>query len=79
MPLGRKVGPDSSDIIDIVLDGNPAPLPKKGHSAPKFLAHIYCAQTAGCIKIPIGMEVGVTAQHSMQQQASAKLCGVQWN
>jgi len=30
----------------IVLDGDPAPPPKKG-TAPHFLAHVYCGQTAG--------------------------------
>jgi len=31
---------------------------KKGHS-PQFLAHVYCGQTAGCISIPLGTEVGL--------------------
>jgi len=43
----------------IVLDGDPTPLPPKGHSPPQFLAHFYCAQTAGGIKMPLGMEVGL--------------------
>ena len=42
----------------IVLDGDPAPPPPKGHS-PQFLAHICCDQMAGCIKMPLGMEVGL--------------------
>jgi len=42
----------------IVLDGDPAPLPKKGQS-PQFSAHLYCDQTAGCIKMPLGTEVGL--------------------
>jgi len=33
----------------------PTPLPK-GHS-PQFLAHVCCGQTAGWIKMPLGMEV----------------------
>jgi len=44
----------------IVLNGNPAPLPKRGQS-PQFSAHLYCGQTAGCIKMPLGMEVGVSS------------------
>ena len=32
--------------------------PQKGGGAPKFSAHVYCAQTAGCITMPHGMEVG---------------------
>jgi len=104
MPLGMEVDLDSSDIV---LDGNPAPLLKKGaeppifgpcllwpngcmdqdatwygrrprprphsarwgpsspfqkkgaHPPPKKSAHVYCAQTAGWNKIPLGMEIGV--------------------
>ena len=41
----------------IVLDGDPAP-PEKGHSPP-ILAHVYCGQTAGWIKMPLGMEVNL--------------------
>jgi len=25
------------------------------------LAHFYCGQTAGCIKMPLGMEIGLSA------------------
>jgi len=39
-----------------VLDGHPAPLPKKGGTAPQFWAHFYCGQTAGCTKMQLGME-----------------------
>ena len=47
--------------IHIVLDGDTAPLPKKGDRAPaQFSAHLYCGQTAGCIKVPLGMEVGLS-------------------
>jgi len=43
---------------DFVLDGDPAPLQKGGRArAPQFSAHFYCGQTAGCIKMPLGMEV----------------------
>ena len=38
-----------------VLDGDPAPLPKKG-ADPQFSAHICCNQMAGLIKMPLGME-----------------------
>jgi len=33
--------------------------PKQGQS-PQFSAHFYCWQTAGCIKMPLGMEVGLS-------------------
>jgi len=48
--------------MHIVLDGDPAPLPKKGRS-PQFSAHVYCGQTAGWIKMPLGMEVGLDRGH----------------
>jgi len=42
---------------DIVLDGNLAP-PKKGEgTASPLMAHVYCGQTAGWIKMPLGTEV----------------------
>ena len=37
-----------------------SPPPKSGHS-PQFSAHLYCGQTAGCIKMPLGMQVGLSA------------------
>jgi len=60
MPLGTEVGlgPD-----DIVLDGNPAPPPKKRAQLPQFSAHDYCGQTAVCIRIPLGTEVGLSLGH----------------
>jgi len=48
-----------SSLTNFVLDGAPAPFPKKGVEPPKFLAHVYCDQTAGCIKMALGMEVGL--------------------
>jgi len=41
--------------------GTPLPLPKGGGAEPpKFSVHVYyCGQTAGCIKMPLGMEVGL--------------------
>jgi len=41
---------------DFVLDGDPAPLPKRGRS-PQFLARVYCRQTAAWLKMPLGIEV----------------------
>jgi len=56
MPLGTEVGlgPD-----DIVLDGDPAPPPLKGHSPPQFSANVRCGQTAGWTKMPLGIEGGL--------------------
>jgi len=44
--------------VHIVLDGNSSPH-KKGQS-PQFSVHLYCGQKAGCIKVPLGMEVGLS-------------------
>jgi len=57
MALGMEVG---LGVVHIVLDGDTAPLSKKGGRAPQFLAHLYCGQTTGCIKMPLGMEVGLS-------------------
>jgi len=39
----------------------PSPFPKKWRSLPpQFSAHFYCGQTAGCIKMPRGMQVGLS-------------------
>jgi len=55
MKIGMWVGLGPGHIV---LDGDPALLPPKGHS-PRFLAHICCGQMAGWIKMPLGMEVGL--------------------
>jgi len=38
----------------------PSSPPQKGGRAFQFSAHLYCGQTAGCIKMPLGMEVGLS-------------------
>ena len=41
--------------------GTQLPLPKKGaEPPPQFSAHVYCGQTAGCIKMSLGIEVGLS-------------------
>jgi len=52
MKLGMRLG-------HIVLDGDPAPLPKRGRVPLQFSAQICCGQMAGWIKMPLGMEVGL--------------------
>jgi len=37
--------------------GPSSPPPKRGHTS-QFSAHFYCRQSAGCIKMPLGMDVG---------------------
>jgi len=37
------------------------PLPQKGaETTPQFSAHFYCGQTAGCIKMLLGMDVDLS-------------------
>jgi len=55
MPLGVELGLGPGDFV---LDGNPAPLPKKGAEPPKNSAYVYYGQMAGWIKLVLGMEVG---------------------
>jgi len=46
----------------IVLDGGPS-FPLKRGTAPHFSAHVYCGQTAGWIKVPLGAKVGLGPCH----------------
>ena len=55
MKLGAHVGLGPRLTV---LDGNPAPPAKKGHS-PQFSVNVRCGQTARWIKMPLGMEVGL--------------------
>jgi len=55
MPLGMEV---VLSPVDFVLNGDPAPSPKRG-GAPQFSSHVYCGQTAAWIKMPLGTEVGL--------------------
>jgi len=59
MKLGMQVGLGPSYIV---LHGDPAPSPPKGHS-PQFSAHICCGQIAASIKMTLGMEVGLGPIH----------------
>jgi len=56
MSFGTEVGfgPDH-----IVLDGNPATRPQKGAQQPPIFGYVYCGQTAGWIKLPLGKEIGL--------------------
>ena len=56
IPLGTDA---DLGLRDIVLGGDPAPPPLKGHS-PQFSANIRCGQTAGWTKMPLGVEVGLS-------------------
>ena len=52
MSLGMVLG---ISLGDIVLDGDPV-LPQ-GQSSPHFSVIVYCDQTTGYIRIPLGMAV----------------------
>ena len=57
MKLGTQVSLDSGHIVS---DGDPAPPPQRDTAAPlQFSADVYCAQTAGWIKMALGVEVGL--------------------
>ena len=48
------------DPGDFMLDGDPAPSPKRGRIPhPHYSAHFYSGQTAACIKMPLGVELGL--------------------
>jgi len=47
-------------------------LAKKGaEPPPQFSAHVYCGQTAGWIKMALGMAVGLGVGHTAQDMDSA--------
>jgi len=60
MPLDMQVGLGPGEFV---LDGDPAPLPKKGAEPPpakKISVHVYCGQTAGWVKMVLRMEIGLS-------------------
>ena len=62
MSLCMEVG---LDLRDIVFDVDPCSYPqKKGILTPtQFLSHVYCGQTAGWMKTPLGTEVDLGPGH----------------
>ena len=56
MALGTEVGLGPGHIV---LDGDPALLPKRG-IATQFSPHVYCGQRSVCIRIPLGTEIGLS-------------------
>ena len=53
----------------------PSPLPTKGVELPlQFSAHFYCGQTAGCIKMPLGVEVGLSPRDFVLDGDAAPHC-----
>jgi len=63
MALGMEVGlgPD-----DFVFDWDPAtPRTEGTPTTTQFLAHVYCGQTAGWMKTPLGTEVDLSPGHTV--------------
>jgi len=58
MKLGMQVGLVPGHIVLHGELGTQLTPPKKGHS-PQFSAHLRYGQTAGWIKMSLGMEVGL--------------------
>ena len=75
MPLGTEVALGRSwPKRHCVRWGPSSPSPKKGGSAPpKFLAYVYCGHTAGWIKMPLGVEVGLGLGHIVLDGAQLPL------
>jgi len=72
MSLGMKLGLGQGDFV---LDGDHAPPPQKGAEHPKFSVHVYGGQTAGWMKLVLGMEVGFSpADFVLDASAQASLC-----
>ena len=57
MKLGMQAGLDPDHIV---LDGDPAPPPQRGTAPTQFSTHICCGQMAAWIKMPLGMEIGLS-------------------
>jgi len=53
---------------DVVLDGVAAP---RKRDNPQFSVHVYCGQTAGWMKTPLGMEVDLGPGHIVLDQVPA--------
>jgi len=61
MPLGVEVGLGPGDFV---FHGDSATPRKNGTpTATQFLAHVYCDQTAGRMKTPLGTEVDLGPCH----------------
>jgi len=65
MPLGMEVGLGPGDFV---LDGDPASPPKGAQ--PPISGHVYCGQTAGWIKMPLGTEVDLSPGHNQRMLSS---------
>jgi len=56
--IARRTAVDRTQFCPIIrAPSSPSP---KGDGAPQFSAHICCGQMAGWIKMPLGMEIGLS-------------------
>jgi len=62
MKLGMQVGLGPGHIV---LGGDPAPPPLKGHSVPLIFGPYLLGQMAAWIKMSLGMEVASAAQATL--------------
>jgi len=51
--------------------GTQLPFPKREHNRHQLSAHFYCGQTAGCIKMPLGMKVGFSPRDCVRWGSSS--------
>jgi len=81
MPLVTEVGLGQATLCEMGWD--PAPSPQKeAKQPPQFSAHVCRGQTAGWIKMPLGMELGLGPGHIVLDgdpplQFSAHVCCAQ--
>jgi len=61
-----------------LLDGDPAHSHTKG-TAPHFLAHVYCGQTAGRIKMQLGMQIGLGPGHRWDPARAEAYLPTKWH
>jgi len=75
MPHDTEVGLGPRDIL---IDVDPATPRKKGTFTPtQFLTHVYCGQTAGWMKTPLGTEVDLGPGHTVVDGVPAPVKGAQ--
>ena len=48
----------------------------RGRPRPQFFAHVCCSQTAGWIKMPLGMEIGLGPGHIVLDVTQTILCSM---
>ena len=62
MALGTEAGLSPGDFS---YPASPPKVGVGGRAPPQFSVHFYCGQTAGSIKMPLGIEVGLSTRDSV--------------